>query len=103
MSRSKTSNLQLGPLGQFSSGSGQDVDFVHLPAIVTSRAAGLRVVCEDADDFRRVLTEHWEASGRMFCVDDVLAWAMDQSPPMTACAVTSGLRWVGVDLDWLRY
>lgn len=103
MSRSKTSNLHLGPLGQFSSGSGQDVDFVNLPAIVSSREAGLRVVCENADDLRRVLTAHWQATGRMFSVDDVLDWALDHSPPMTATQVTSGLQRVGVDPDWLRY
>ncbi len=103
MSRPKTSNLYLGPLGAFHSGGGRDVDYVHLPAIVTSRAAGLHVVCEDAEDLRRVLTAHWEASGRTFCVDDVLAWAMDQLPPMTAYAATSSLRYVAVDPDWLRY
>lgn len=91
MSCSKTSNLHLGPLGTFHSGSGLDVDYVHLPAIVISRASGLRVVREDADDLRSVLTAQWEASRRMFCVGDVLVWAMDQSSLMAGSEVTSNL------------
>ncbi|MDA7425422.1 hypothetical protein [Thalassococcus lentus] len=103
MSRPKHSTFHLGPLGTFYSGSGLDVDCVHLPATVISRAAGLRVECTNEDDLRAALIAHWEASGRMFSVDDVLEWALDRSPPMTGSEVTSGLRQVGVNDGWLQF
>lgn len=102
MTRPKHSNLHLGPLGTFHSGSGQDVDFVFLPATVISRAAGFRVGCKNEDELRRALTAHWEASDRRFNVNEVMEWAMDHSAPMTGTEVTSGLRHVAVDIDWLR-
>ncbi len=103
MSRPKCSTLHLGPLGTFHSGSGQDVDYVHLPATVISRAAGLRVECANEDDLRAALTTHWEASGRMFSVDDIMEWAMDFSTPMGPNEVTSNQRQVSVDIDWLKW
>lgn len=103
MSRPKHANLHLGALGTFHSGSGQDVDYVHLPAIVTSRAAGLRAVCNNEVDLRRVLTAHWEASGRRFNVDDVMSWATDFSTPMGPNEITANQRRVAVDIDWLRF
>ena len=103
MSRPKYSTLHLGPFGTFHSGSGVDVDFVHLPVTVISRAAGLRVECVSVADLRDVLTAHWHATGGRFYIEDVLAWAMDFSAPMGPNEVTSNQRHVSVDIDWLRY
>lgn len=93
----------LGQLGQFYSGSGQDVDYVHMPCDVISRAARVRLTCHTADDLREVLTTHWAASGRRFVIDEVLEWAIDQSTPMGPAEVTANQRHVAVDPDWLRY
>ncbi len=101
MSRPKCSTLHLGPLGTFHSGSGQDVDYVHLPATVISRAAGLRVECVSVADLRDVLTAHWYATGGCFHIEDVLAWAMDFGTPMGPNEVTSNLRQSPLSEGWL--
>lgn len=103
MSRPKHPVYHLGPLGQFCSGSGQDVDYVHLPCGVISRAAGLRAECVCEADLRDAVTAHWHATGRRFNVEDVLEWAMDQSTPMGPAEVSANQRHVSVDIDWLRY
>lgn len=93
----------LSPHGQFLNLAGGEVPYVHLPATVVSTEAGARRECYHAADLRAILTAHNDVTGRHFNVEDVLDWALDQSPPTTCKDVTSNLRRTSVDARWFTY